>query len=148
DPLALLLGLHVWPWRTQELLDFVGWMRGYNVDHPTDPLSFVGIDAVHPQVTMDTVQAFLRTYDGDWAAAAADRYDCLRTSAATYNTVPHAEQDACKTKVADVFEHMVSEAPRLISATSASEVDFFLRAARVVMQTEDVLAGRNPPPPG
>lgn len=38
-----LLEVRLWPWMTEELLDFIGWMRTYNMTHD-NVLEFVGCD--------------------------------------------------------------------------------------------------------
>jgi erythromycin esterase len=156
DPYALLAGVHLWPWRTQEMLDFIGWMRGYNVAHPAAPVSFVGIDAQFPGMDMDTVLTFLDRHDHGWVDQAALLYECFRPYsndekgkfAMWYGTVGRSEQDACRSKLNGVYDHIVSQRSELVAATSTSEFDYFLQASRVVVQAEDVLSGRNPPPPG
>jgi erythromycin esterase len=45
DPRALLTDAGL-PWRTEEILDLITWMRAHNQRHPTDPLRFVGADIV------------------------------------------------------------------------------------------------------
>jgi erythromycin esterase len=36
------------PWRTEEFADLVRWVRSYDVDHPGDPVGFVGVDGDEP----------------------------------------------------------------------------------------------------
>jgi erythromycin esterase-like protein len=45
DPRAALMALEFWTWQTEEVLALVTWMRGWNLSHPADPVSFVGINA-------------------------------------------------------------------------------------------------------
>jgi erythromycin esterase len=45
DPAHLLAKMMLWPWRTEEMLDLVLWMRSYNIRKGKAILSFVGIDS-------------------------------------------------------------------------------------------------------
>jgi erythromycin esterase len=45
DPRALLADAGP-PWRTEEILDLVTWMRSYNETHPDDKVRFAGVDIV------------------------------------------------------------------------------------------------------
>jgi Erythromycin esterase homolog len=43
DPKKLLAGMIFWTWNTQEVLDFIKWMRKYNVNH-SKKVMFAGFD--------------------------------------------------------------------------------------------------------
>lgn len=60
DPRAVLADAWV-PWRTQEMLGVLRWMRSYNEQHPLDPVRVVGldIDAVRA-VAYDAVADYVR----------------------------------------------------------------------------------------
>jgi erythromycin esterase-like protein len=66
DPRALLVGLKYWPWNTEEMLEFVEWMRGFNASG-RGHLQFFGFDMAKPTVPTEIVQSFLRRVDPTWA---------------------------------------------------------------------------------
>lgn len=66
DPRALLSGLKYWPYETEEMLAFVEWMRAFNEAHP-GRLQLVGLNMFKPDVPADSVRAFLRRVDPEWA---------------------------------------------------------------------------------
>ncbi|MET0461682.1 MAG: erythromycin esterase family protein [Chitinophagaceae bacterium] len=45
DPAHLLAAMMLWPWKTEELLDLILWMRTYNIKNNKPALSFIGIDS-------------------------------------------------------------------------------------------------------
>jgi erythromycin esterase len=45
DPAHLLAAMMLWPWKTEEMLDLILWMRSYNIKKNKPVLSFIGIDS-------------------------------------------------------------------------------------------------------
>jgi erythromycin esterase-like protein len=66
DPRSLLVGLRYWPWNTEEMLDFVEWMRGFNASG-RGRLQFFGFGMAKPDVPAEIVQGFVRRVDPGWA---------------------------------------------------------------------------------
>jgi erythromycin esterase-like protein len=66
DPQALIRGLLFWPWSTEEMLEFVQWMRRFNASG-RGRLQFVGFDMAKPAVPAEIVQEFFRRADPAWA---------------------------------------------------------------------------------
>ncbi len=66
DPKALLAGLKFWPLNTEEMLEFVQWMRRFNASG-RGRLQFVGFDLAKPDVPAEIVQSFFRRVDPAWA---------------------------------------------------------------------------------
>lgn len=61
DPRAGLKALYVWPWRTEEVLALIEWMRAFNQapgDHPI--LTFTGFDMQRYRVALDRTLAALK----------------------------------------------------------------------------------------
>ncbi len=73
DPRLLLSGLKYWPWNTEEMLEFVEWMRRFNASG-RGHLQFVGFDMTKPDVPAEIVQSFFRHVDPVWA----DSVEALR----------------------------------------------------------------------
>ncbi len=66
DPRALLVGLNFWPRNTEEMLEFVEWMRGFNASG-RGHLQLFGFDMAKPAVPTEVVLGFLRRVDPAWA---------------------------------------------------------------------------------
>jgi len=66
DSRALISALKYWPYNTEEMLDFVEWMRGHAASSHRR-LQLVGFNMAKPDVPTDTVRAFLRRVDPEWA---------------------------------------------------------------------------------
>jgi erythromycin esterase len=66
------------PWNSDEMLDVLYWMRGYNTAHLNAPLRLFGFDIQNPARAMDSVEKYLDQVDPAAAHLAAARYDCLR----------------------------------------------------------------------
>jgi erythromycin esterase len=76
DPRALAAEAWV-PFRTEEFLDVIRWMRSYNEHHPADPVRFVGVDIARVRsLAYDAVADHVRH-------AAPDRFDELEAHYAT-----------------------------------------------------------------
>lgn len=68
DPRALLRGMRLWTWNTEEVLALVQWMRAYN-DSGQDPVRFFGFDMQHPIAAIDSLLSFTRRADPDYGGA-------------------------------------------------------------------------------
>ncbi|GAA0592799.1 hypothetical protein GCM10009534_28890 [Kribbella sandramycini] len=54
DPVAALTGLASWPWRTEEVLALLEWMRSYNQSCPaSERVRFIGVDPLDPDLFTD-----------------------------------------------------------------------------------------------
>jgi erythromycin esterase len=68
DPVELLDGLHFWTCNSQEVLDMVRWMRGYNQDPAhVRKVKFFGFDMQYPVQATRGALAFLSHTDPDGA---------------------------------------------------------------------------------
>lgn len=78
DPRALMAD--AWPpWRTEELLDALRWMRSYNRQHPEDPLRFAGLDFMTVNsLAYDAVTGYVRRTAPDRLAELEAHYVLLR----------------------------------------------------------------------
>jgi erythromycin esterase-like protein len=68
-----------WMWRNADVLDFVGWLRGWN-DARTDErrqVGFYGLDIYSLHASMQAVVAYLRRVDPAAAHRAEQRYACF-----------------------------------------------------------------------
>ncbi|MGK8554219.1 erythromycin esterase family protein [Nocardia gipuzkoensis] len=72
DPETVLAG--AWrPWRTEESVAALRWIRAYNLAHPDDPVRIFGVEPPHAEPSdYDAVLAYVRdTAPGQWAAIEA-----------------------------------------------------------------------------
>lgn len=42
NPIRLLIGIYMWPWRTHEMLNMIEWMKAFNASEPR--ITFTGVD--------------------------------------------------------------------------------------------------------
>jgi len=64
-----------WMWRNHEVLEFVEWLREWNVGHP--PVGFYGLDLYSMYRSIHRVLEYLDRVDPDAAKVARQRYACL-----------------------------------------------------------------------
>ena len=62
DPRKFLRGMHFWIWETQEMLDLIEWMRGYNTTHD-HKISFTGFDMQYWKMPMEAVNTIFEKYN-------------------------------------------------------------------------------------
>ena len=70
DPERALAGLQLWPWNTEEVLDLIEWMRGYNADPIHErKVKFYGFDIRSATRAARVTLDYLRAVDPEYAAA-------------------------------------------------------------------------------
>ncbi len=47
-------------WNRAEMLSMIQWVRDYNLEHPDDPVEFVGMDVQDPTLALDSLDGFLK----------------------------------------------------------------------------------------
>ena len=103
DPAKLLAGLYFWTWNTQEVLDFIQWMRTYNVRAGTPRIRFFGFDMQFPHQALDSLPAMLGRVSASAQAQGAVAVRCFdgvrdgarRLNSAPYAALPVAQQESC-----------------------------------------------------
>lgn len=67
-----------WMWRNADVLDFLGWLRGWNETHAhAAQVGFWGLDLYSLHASIEAVLAYLRVADPEAARRAAERYACF-----------------------------------------------------------------------
>ncbi|QDT91565.1 protein-L-isoaspartate(D-aspartate) O-methyltransferase [Gimesia algae] len=68
-----------WMWRNHEVLDFIHWLREYNLkkQSPKDRVGFFGLDLYSLFTSIECVLKYLDANDPEAAALARSRYGCL-----------------------------------------------------------------------
>jgi erythromycin esterase len=150
DPHQLLSAQRFWTWNTQEVLDMIEWMRRHNQNPGGAPkVSFHGFDMQYQRVAMDDVEAFLGRVDPAALPAIRAHYACYRrfedpvngARTLVYSQAPAAERETCLRGVLAVYAHLEAARDRYVRASSAAEYARALRAARIVVQNEELLRG-------
>jgi erythromycin esterase-like protein/predicted phosphoribosyltransferase len=78
DALADFRRFPAWMWRNADVLDFVGWLRGFNDHRPeADRAGFYGLDLYSLHASAEAVLSYLHKVDPDAAARARMRYACF-----------------------------------------------------------------------
>ena len=145
DPAALFKQVNFSLEDTQEVLDLIRWMRAYNDQRGSAPaVSFLGFDMQYPHIAMDDVIAYLHTVD----SAAADHATALYEPFRPYQNAPgaYAKADAdvqaqCRANIGVVYADLAAHKSAYAQASSPQAYAQGLRAARIVMQAEDLAAG-------
>jgi erythromycin esterase len=65
DRSDLLRNFGNWPWKTEEMLNLIEWMRLYNQEHPDDQLNFVGVDMQEGNHMIQEINKVLSSYNSD-----------------------------------------------------------------------------------
>ena len=148
DPAKLLSAQKFWTTNTQEVLDMIEWMRRHNQDPGGAPrVSFHGINMNLSRVTMDDVEAYFARVDPAALPAVRAHYACFRQYEDPPSGAPllvytgaSAEQKAsCRGGIVAVHALLGAGRDRYVRASSAAEYERALRAARIVVQNEEVL---------
>jgi erythromycin esterase-like protein len=66
-----------WMWRNTDVLEFVGWLRGRNQEHPDASAGFYGLDLYSLHASIEAVLAYLDGMDPEAASRARARYACF-----------------------------------------------------------------------
>lgn len=148
DPAKLLSAQKFWTTNSQEVLDMIEWMRRHNQAPGGAPkVSFHGIDMQLVRVTMDDVEAFFAKADPAALPAVRAHYACFRQyqdpvtgpPLLVYTQASAAQKESCRGGIVAVHALLAAARDRYVRATSAAEYERALRAARIVVQHEEVL---------
>ena len=148
DPEVLLSWLRFWTWNTGEVLGLIESMRSWNASTPSSgQIGFHGVDIQSPGRPLRIVEEFLDRVAPPDAAWARERYDCVRGHVIFGRTAPPqgdylnlspTEQAACRARLQEVHERLRTEEKRFAAASTDAEAARALRAARLVVQWEEM----------
>ena len=77
DALAGFKRFPAWMWRNADVLDFIGWLRAHNDDHPKARVGFYGLDLYSLHTSINAVVSYLEKIDPASASRARKRYACF-----------------------------------------------------------------------
>lgn len=144
DASALLKGLSSWPVNTQEVLDLIRWMRAYNDQRGGNPaVNFLGFDLQYPHLAMDDVIAYVKQaspMDADRISALYEPFRDYQDSQTAYVRAEAEVQARCRADIGAVYADLDAQKEAYTRASSPQAYAHALRAARIVMQSEEVLA--------
>ncbi len=144
DPARLLAGLYFWTWNTQEVLDLILWMRGYNERTPGAPLRFVGFDMQSPHTALDSVRAMVGRVAPALLAQAQQATRCLddvhgtdgQVQVPSYLALDRATQDQCATGLSALADTLAGRRAQWRAALGAEEADWLEQYLRLARQWE------------
>jgi erythromycin esterase len=145
DPAVLLSNLYFWTWNTQEVLDMIRWMRAYNQSTTGPKVGFYGFDMQFSRVTMNDVESYVQRVDADAAQRVRSLYslyrefqDTIGRGSRDYGTAASADRRQCRENVQAVHELIRSSEAAFIARSSRADYARALRAARIVVQNEEM----------
>jgi erythromycin esterase len=139
----------MWPWRTQEMLETLEWMRTYNARPDTRvKLRFTGFDLQDPVSAVDWIVEYLETHASDGASRADDLLGCIRFSlnnalaVGRYTTRGMAGVRQCEANIQTVRRILENRRVTLEKASGTLEFTEILQATRVLEQENAYYAAR------
>lgn len=134
DPERALAGLYMWTWNTEEVLDLIEWMRGYNADPIHErKVKFYGFDIqLAPRAARVTLD-YLRAVDPEYAAA----QDVLTRLANPYIggrlwDWPEETKESAASAIQPVLQWFDDHRWKFIAATDSASFDLARQHAEIL----------------
>ena len=142
DPAALLDDPDYWFWNTEEILDFLWWVRTYNMSRGDRPaVTIAGTDAVMTDGLIDDVVSYLRQVDPEAVAAAKEAWGCIpsnswgtRESAA----IKTAAESPCLAAADGMTRYLAERREQYVQRSSPRRFDQVLQSARMIRQSGEI----------
>ena len=136
-----------WPWRTEQMLTVLEWMRVYNAS-AVNKLRFTGIDLQDPVSAVDWVTGYLKSHATDQVSRTEDLLRCIRFSLS--NTIGVARyalrglegSKLCASNVRTVRQILENRRAALIAKSNDLEYREALHASDVLLQENSYLEAR------
>lgn len=144
DPRALLAGLSVWIWQTEEIVDLLTWMRRYNSDpRHARKLHIAGFDVKTTEGAARLVERYLARVAPDDAARAAPLLGALQGPAgAAAAPRPDGQEPALEALRAELQDRRAD----YVARSSAADWDVAEHAVVVLLQrARELRAGDHGP---
>jgi erythromycin esterase-like protein len=145
DALDGFLRFPQWMWRNADVLDFLGWLRGWNDARPDDDakVGFYGLDLYSLRASMAAVLSYLRQVDPEAAQRAARRYACFDQFGEDPQTYGYATASgmsaSCETEVLRQLMELLAHGREYAARDGRLEPDalfFAAQNAKVVASAE------------
>lgn len=146
DPKQLVAGMGFWTWNTQEVLDFVLWMRRFN-ESGIGRIQFLGFDMQAPTASLQIVQEFVRATDPTYSAF----IDNLKTEIDSVFARLRTNQglDSASLSVTkdchSFIEHLTQARSQYTKTASADQIDWTFENAHIISQALDLAIKRRDP---
>lgn len=134
-----------WMWRNADVLDFVGWLRYYNDDLPTDEpkVGFYGLDLYSLHSSIEAVLTYLEKRDPEAAQRARNRYACFDHFGKDEQAYGYATglgiTESCERQVVNQLIELHRRATKYARSDGRAAIDEYFYAwqnARTVMNAE------------
>lgn len=139
NPNAALSGMYFWTWNTQEVLDMVEWMREYNIEHPNDPVQFIGFDAQFHAGGTNVLYDYLRVVDSERASEIYGSLQCFDDGSDARTSTPLPE---CQQTLQDLRQEFSAKREMYSAASSESEYLLMGRVVETLIQVEQLYRER------
>jgi erythromycin esterase len=109
DPRAALHGLYSWPWKTEELLGMVEWMRTYNANpEHKRKVKFYGFDMQVANLAVLNVIAYLKHADPEYGIKAEELLSSVPITEVERNLLTDASEENKRMRehIHQVLEHI------------------------------------------
>ncbi len=137
DPAKALAGLYFWTWNTEEVLDLIEWMRGYNADprHP-QKVKFYGFDMQSAPRAVKVTLDYLRAVDPDEALAADHPLAVLANpyTEREFMSQSAEQQEAAASAIRAVLRRFDDRRAEYVSRTDSTSWALARQHARIVAQ--------------
>lgn len=132
DPAHLLANGMVWPWRTEEVLDLILWMRTYNIRKEKPVLSFIGIDSGNSSFPGIS---YVSSYISQNKSSLSDEWNDI---IAIHDSIKTKEQRSICIDLINKFSGKISDSrTTFILQTIAQNLSFYLNDAIDVYKVRD-----------
>ncbi|MCG2614967.1 erythromycin esterase family protein [Terrimonas sp. NA20] len=138
DPAHLLAKMMLWPWKTEEVLDLILWMRTYNIKKNKPVLSFIGID---PGNGIFLGIPHLSSYISEQQPALADEW---KNIVSIHDSIKTMEQrDACSGLVSSFASKVSDSCAVFILRIIVQNLSFYFKDAVDVYKVRDLHMAEN-----
>lgn len=142
DPGKALAGLHYWTWNTEEVLDMIRWMRGYNEDtRHTRKVRFYGIDMQYPEMAVVRVAKYLEGADPDAAQFVREKLVPLATDKSRPYPIPERDIRPWLVTANEVLARLDAHRQAYVSKTSTEDFEISRQDARILTQWAEMCCG-------
>lgn len=149
DPRGMIHNLYDWQWMTQEMLEFIHWLRKHNEKCTPDArVSIVGLDCIgYVPAAMDNVLDYLTETEPDWASVVQDLYQSFRfycDDPRVYANLDRAARKECRAQLQQVYDGLITRQSLLTRLSSDDEFMRVLQNAGVILQAEEIYVTHQP----
>jgi erythromycin esterase len=126
-------------WNTEEMLALVEWMRGWNQEHRSAPVRFLGYDMQDNRVSFDSLRAFLSTQEPSLVSMVDDYLGDYRAMP-TWSTPQLTDttrtrwRESAEEVLREVSDHRVEWLARARSRVDSMRVEWAIQSANLLLQ--------------